>query len=343
MKRLSIIVPMYNVASYVERCIRSLEEQDISTEDYEIICINDGSPDASRDVIIVLQKEFENIILIDQENQGVSSARNNGMKKASGRYLIFIDPDDYVDPHSFSRVLACCEVFRAQVSFLGYTILNEDGRIKRIIKYDFYIGKSYNGIEAYFLSRGDGQSDPDRMAGVILESEFIKGNDLFYLPGIPYLEDGEFSSRILCLAEKCIFVEGTFYWRTTRTGSATVSDLFHSEKATNGFLVAAENLKRFQCEHNLNIKQRAFLNQPICKFVVLVITSSTKPFSFKRLRNIRKKLIKSGLGKVNLDSVDNEFTTLGTFYNMSVCLLVVYQFLINRFRSIRFLRNRINV
>ena len=80
MKRLSIIIPMYNVASYVERCIRSLENQDIPKEDYELICINDGSPDNCKEIIVRLQKEFSNIILIDQENQGVSRARNNGVR-----------------------------------------------------------------------------------------------------------------------------------------------------------------------------------------------------------------------------------------------------------------------
>lgn len=87
MKRLSIIIPMYNVENYVERCIMSLENQDISKADYEIICINDGSPDDSRGVIVRLQEKFSNIVLIDQENRGVSNARNNGINAARGNTL----------------------------------------------------------------------------------------------------------------------------------------------------------------------------------------------------------------------------------------------------------------
>ena len=94
MKRLSIIIPMYNVERYVNKCLLSLEDQDIPMEDYEIICINDGSPDNSREVVIRLQKEFNNIILIDQENQGVSCARNAGINSACGEFVLFIDPPE---------------------------------------------------------------------------------------------------------------------------------------------------------------------------------------------------------------------------------------------------------
>ena len=79
--QLSIIIPMYNVAPYVERCIRSLEDQDIPRNEYELICINDGSPDNCREIVEQLQLEFSNIVLINQINQGVSVARNNGIDK----------------------------------------------------------------------------------------------------------------------------------------------------------------------------------------------------------------------------------------------------------------------
>ena len=85
MKLLSVIIPIYKVEPYIERCLRSLLNQDLSKEDYEIICVNDGSPDNCREIVKRLQKEFENIILIDQENQGVSIARNKGADEEIGR------------------------------------------------------------------------------------------------------------------------------------------------------------------------------------------------------------------------------------------------------------------
>ncbi len=191
MKRLSIIVPIYNVEPYLERCLRSLENQDIPRNDYEIICINDGSPDGSRGIVIRMQKEFNNIILIDQDNQGVSRARNNGIDIASGKYLVFIDPDDYVDPYSFDRILKNADEHEAQVSFLGFTVLNDNGIMRNEVFNEIYTGKIYPGTEAYYLTRGNGQIDPDRMWAVLLNTEFCNQYKLRYLPDVPYLEDGE--------------------------------------------------------------------------------------------------------------------------------------------------------
>jgi glycosyltransferase involved in cell wall biosynthesis len=332
---------MYKVEPYVERCLYSLENQDIPKDDYEIICINDGSPDKCREVVLRLQEDFENIILIDQENQGVSRARNNGIDRALGEYLLFIDPDDYVDARVFGHILMNASAKEAQVSFLGFTLLNEDGTIYKRVFNEDNTKRIFPGTEAYFVSRGDGSTDPDRMWAVLYKREFMNFYNLRYLPDVPYLEDGEFIARILSLAKHCIFDGSSFYQRTMRPGSATNSNLFNAERATNGFILAARNLKKFQQAQNLNEKQSKFLNQPICKFVVLVISSSVKPFSLKRIRNIKKMLGESGLGKVKLDSVNGEFTRLGLLYNKSIFLLILYLFIINRIRFFKLRVNRI--
>ena len=339
MKRLSIIIPMYNVEPYVEKCIRSLENQDLPQNEYEIICINDGSPDDCRGTVMHLQNEFTNIILIDQENQGVSRARNNGIDRASGRYLMFIDPDDYVEAGSLSRVLKSAENQHAQISFLGYTFLNGDSSIRKIILHDELKAKVYSGIDAYFLFRGDGQTDPDRMVAVLFDTEFMNFHNLRYLKNVPYLEDGELVARILCLAERCIFEGQPFYIRTTRPGSATNSKLFRSERARAGFLLAALNLKKFQQEEKLKENQRLFLNQSVCKFVVLVIASASIPFSYERIYKAKKSLADAGLSRVTLNSVNKEYSRLGSLYNKSAWLLVAYMYSINAARS---LRSRIN-
>jgi len=332
MKRLSIIVPMYNVESYIERCILSLEDQDIPCDDYEIICINDGSPDDCSGIVKQLQKKFDNILLIDQENKGVSQARNTGIDNANGEYILFIDADDYVDANSLARVLRTKWKQEIQVSFLGFTILDVDGKVIDQVFNENLISKVYTGIEGYSIARHTHRIDPDRIYAVLLDAGFINKHKLRFLPDVPYLEDGEFISRILCLAERCIFDGHSFYQRTTRPGSATNSNLFISEKATNGFLLAASNLKRFQNEQNLNQRQKDFLNQPVCKFVVLVITSAGTQFSFRRIGKVNKKLREYGLDKLNLDAVDSEYTKLGFLYNRSVYLLLMFQLTLNKIR-----------
>lgn len=334
MKQLSVIIPIYNVEQYIAKCLRSLENQNIPQSEYEIICINDGSPDNSIKIVRELQKEFDNIIVIDQENQGVSRARNHGIDKANGRYLLFVDPDDFVEPSGFKSILERANTTEAQISFLGFTVLNIEGEVKETIFNERYSSGIFEGIVAYSLAREKGRADPDRIWAVLLDREFIIRNGLRFLPDVPYLEDGELITRILCLAKRCIFDGRPFYLRTTRIGSATNSRLFNAPKSAHGFLKAAANLKLFQGNKSLDERQYQFLNQPICKFVALTIDSVRKPFHVRELMRAKNELEKAGLKKLDLKSVDWEYSILGWTYNRSVFLLVMYQVIISGVRSI---------
>ncbi|MFM9908528.1 MAG: glycosyltransferase, partial [Chitinophagaceae bacterium] len=291
--KLSIILPVYNVEPYLERCIRSLETQGLSPSAYELIVVNDGSPDNSRGVALHLQQEFSNIILIDQENKGVSLARNAGIDKAQGDYLLFVDPDDYVLPNTLSGLLVQAYTLQVDVSFLGYYFLNVEGQQVAAILHEQLKNKIYNGIDAYFLSRGNGKTDPDRSVAILYNREFMSKHELRYVAQIPYLEDGEFIARVLCLAERCTFSGVEFYMRTTRPGSATNSDLFFQDRALNGFIKAAKNLKLFQAQPFLSKTQKNFLNQPICKFILLTLIPSCSLLKWNRFQawasNLRKE------------------------------------------------------
>lgn len=96
--KLSIIVPVYNAEKYLYKNVMTLIQQTISSADYEIILINDGSKDASSEICFQLSQDYSNIILISQKNSGVSVARNAGIEKARGHYITFVDSDDYVCP-----------------------------------------------------------------------------------------------------------------------------------------------------------------------------------------------------------------------------------------------------
>ncbi len=338
MKRLSVIIPMFNVENFVERCLRSLENQDIPGDDYEIICINDGSPDNCSGIVRSLQTEFPNIRLIDQENQGVSRARNNGIENASGKYILFIDPDDYVDANSFAGILKATEDKNAQVSFLGFTVLEEDGTVRHQVFNEFAGDGIFPGTEAYSVSRGDGRTDPDRMWAILFEAQFLNTNNLRYLPDVPYLEDGELIARILCLAERCIFCRHSFYQRTTRPGSATHSKLFHSNHATRGFLLAASNLKSFQQSRKLKDTQRIFLNRPIAKFSLLAINSSIGRKTDGKLTETFRNLKELSLGRVEVKGCNPEYRFCGMAYNLSPWLgtfaTLLYPRLDNIFRKL---------
>lgn len=96
--KFSFIVPVYNVEKYLSRCLDSLLSQNY--QNYEIICVNDGSPDNSSDILQAYQEKHDNISVINQENKGLGGARNTGLQYASGDYVWFVDSDDWIESNA---------------------------------------------------------------------------------------------------------------------------------------------------------------------------------------------------------------------------------------------------
>ena len=105
MTYLSIIVPVYNVEKYVRTCIESIYRQGLDENRFELIIINDGTKDKSMEVIADIIQQHSNIIVIEQENQGVSVARNRGIECARGEFLLIIDSDDLLIDYSIKPLL----------------------------------------------------------------------------------------------------------------------------------------------------------------------------------------------------------------------------------------------
>jgi glycosyltransferase involved in cell wall biosynthesis len=101
--KVSIIVPTYNSVKTLEMCLKSLSEQSYPKHKVELIVVNDGSNDNTSEVILRLQKDFEFIVLNHESNKGLATARNTGIKKASGNILVFLDPDMKVDDHYIEK------------------------------------------------------------------------------------------------------------------------------------------------------------------------------------------------------------------------------------------------
>ncbi len=129
MKTLSFIIPLYNSAQWLHKCLYSVLNQDIPESELEIICVNDGSPDNSADIAREIAEEHPCIIVIDQENQGPSGARNTGMRHATGKYLCFVDPDDYVEPNVYGGLIKQMEEQQLDMLRFNYQIVDEQDQI----------------------------------------------------------------------------------------------------------------------------------------------------------------------------------------------------------------------
>lgn len=135
MELISIIVPVYNVEKYLQRCIESLISQ--TYKNIEIILVNDGSTDNSGEICRAYAQKYKNIVLIEKENEGISVARNTGIEIAKGSYISFVDSDDYIQNIFIERLynlckknnseVAICDFERTQQNNLNFTLLDQTG------------------------------------------------------------------------------------------------------------------------------------------------------------------------------------------------------------------------
>ena len=201
MKKLSVIIPLYNSAKWLPKCIESVLNQDISDDDLEIICINDGSPDDSEKIAKHYQKAHpDSIIVLSQENQGPSGARNNGMKNATGKYICFVDPDDFVEPNVFGGLLEQMERQQLDMLRFNYKIVDED--YHPVAKRDFELVFDYSpcvmsGAE-FLANRLDIACNIWRY---FYRRELIVSNQIWFFTG-DYFDDTPWLPLVLIKAEQ---------------------------------------------------------------------------------------------------------------------------------------------
>ena len=121
----SVIVPVYGVEKFLPACLASLQAQTFG--DYELILVDDGSPDKSGEICDEWAKAHPNAAVIHQQNQGLSGARNAGLKIARGKYIAFVDSDDLVRPEFLQKLYEACEEHHADMALCGVEDVAEDG------------------------------------------------------------------------------------------------------------------------------------------------------------------------------------------------------------------------
>lgn len=221
--RLSVIVPVYNVQSYLEECLTSLLVQ---TEPFdEIILINDGSTDKSEEICKIYCKEYDNFTLISQSNHGLAATRNLGIKKATGDYIIFVDSDDYIKKET-SRVL------KRTLQLKDIEVLYYNAEIRYDISFKekedaFMHGNSLNencmtGME-YLIDVFPRKYTVSACLAAY-KREFLLQNYILFPEGI-YFEDNFFTLQVLTKAKKIFGICDFLYVRRYRENSIMTSKI----------------------------------------------------------------------------------------------------------------------
>lgn len=254
MLELSIIVPIYNVEKYLEECIDSIEK--IKKIKFEIIMIDDGSSDNSLQIAEKLKLKYKNILLIIQNNKGVSCARNIGLKNAKGRYVLFVDSDDLVISDELEKVYMETIKLDLDIAIGNHIRFSNLNELKKESK------EKYDKIKEMNVKLGrDFFSIFDRknlFVPVIWQTfykkDFLIKNDLFFKEGIIY-EDVLFSHLAISKALRVKYIHSYFYLYRQREGSI-MNDGNGNKKYYNYYYVIKELAQNFR---NISTKELKYV------------------------------------------------------------------------------------
>lgn len=237
--KFSIVVPVYNVEAYLDNCLASLQAQDFA--DFEVICVNDGSTDRSREILSEWAGKLPQMKVVDRVNGGLSAARNTGLAAATGNYIIFVDSDDWVEPTMLNR-------------------LAEEANGEDMIC--FACRKSDNGATDDFVpEQTDGWNYYNRHAIEHHEvpfvcvwqrcyrREFLMENNLHFRESILH-EDNEFTPRACLKATSIKVIPDVLYNYRVRPGSIMTTRGLRSKESL--ITIGNELSELFAKEHGID-------------------------------------------------------------------------------------------
>ena len=243
MIKLSIIVPIYGVEQYLRKCVDSLLAQDLPSSEYEIILVDDGSPDGCPAICDQYAAEHDNIRVILRENGGLSAARNSGIEVAQGEYVMFVDSDDYLEPNVLGGLMA--QVERDSLDVLRFDFRNVNERYE-----EFYPNKDSKRDVDYSESVVDGVTFLNERLGPmcyavmfiikrsliyrdqtsVISNQNLKNNtsnikhqtsNILFTEKI-YFEDTDWTPRMLVKAKRVASTSKIVYNYLWRNGSITL-------------------------------------------------------------------------------------------------------------------------
>ena len=282
--KLSIIIPVYNVEQYLKRCLDSIFQQDVSEYMYEVIIVNDGSPDNSELIILPYLKEHSNIVYLKQANKGLSSARNVGLEKATGDYIWFIDSDDAASVDSIKSIIYFCgqypnsdflifddiHYYMDTSSQIYWKSCNE----RLSILFPFLKKKVYlKGLQR--------EEATNRLKSAICQlfvyKSFLHRHNLKFVEGIIH-EDDEIRLRVFFFAKEIRYINCSPYVYTMlRPGSITSLTQLPSLKSVKSWLVILKSWSTFKTKNVVSNADLRFINDFLVQIYTKLILLKLSP------------------------------------------------------------------
>lgn len=288
-RKVSVVVPIYNIEKYVGRCVESILKQTYS--DIEVILVLDGSTDGSANIC----KKFsdDRIVILEKENGGLSDARNYGLRYAKGEYIMFIDGDDFVDEKLVETLLLNIERTGADISVCSYVNYYDNGETRECYKHE-----NKNNIEIYNRKQAILKIIDRNIAfrqcawNKMYKRELFR--DVLYPVGKLY-EDLGTTYKLVLRANKIVYSHQNLYYYVQRANSITKTHIFSDreyDRIEQADIFCNEVTKRYP-EYKYQ-----FMRFQIMQYLAVINIMISDGGYDRKLVHITKKMIKDNYSKI---------------------------------------------
>lgn len=289
MRKISVIIPVFNSEKYLKRCIESVLNQTYSN--IEIIVINDGSTDNSKKIIEELKEKNKNIRLFSQQNKGQSAARNLGMEIAQGEYIGFVDSDDWIHPQMFCHLVKILEDNQADISSGQMITLRNDEKkgYKDIVDYNLEIEYREQSLVNYLYNGQNKKNGQYSAARKLFRKEVLE--NVRFEEGYIY-EDMLFNFEALENSQKHVASDAIVYYYYIDNQSTMRSQF--REKDFDLIVISDKIMERVKnYPHQKRLLELAKMKKARDYFTLLIkLTKNGTTIDSKKIPIVKKKLVK---------------------------------------------------
>ncbi len=217
---ISVIIPVYNAQKYLKKCLDSVLSQTYTN--YEVILVNDGSTDSSGSICDEYVSKYDSFTVIHKTNGGASTARNEGIRRATGEYIFFLDSDDWIEECALEKLIKTANIEGADLVFCEATAIDDEKNIELEGNYGYK--KFYKTGNPYQIMEEMMNNKEFHVAiwMLLVKRKIFTDNNLFFKEGIIY-EDMIISYQFFCLANRASHVREKLYFRRYRDNSVMTS------------------------------------------------------------------------------------------------------------------------
>lgn len=244
---LTFIVPVYNTESWLARCLESLVVQGLPGDAYEVLVVDDGSTDGSRHLVQQFAQYHPQVRLIVQANAGVSSARNRALDLAAGRYIQFVDSDDYLEPSTMAPLLRLAVEEELDMLLFNFNKVDEDGRMLEHFSPEDHPRSTSVMTGASFLKT---HRMMPYVCWYLVRRDYLNDRNARFDTSLIVCEDGALIADLLLNAPRVAYQDMTPYNYVMRGGSAMHNpDTAHLRRRIFGQVDAAASIEEACCRY----------------------------------------------------------------------------------------------